>query len=306
MCNCAKLKAWICNGCRYVGKSLKTAEETRESSRIEYVLQTRAWLLHCALLIYNVVHLALETSYIDYLGQAGGGSELWIEHFYTAWIVIVALGCINAIACAKWRLLASIIFPLETAKLFILNTLATADECHELMQGTIVLCALTAALSFICDFRVGATLMLVGTVSQVVIVEVTREASGPKPSTESNLLLQLLLIVTSALAIVLVSVLAFYITELNRRLSNENDESLSLLNRMYEGVIVLVKNSSTQRDIKFFNKAASKIFNQSDSPDSASFKRLETDDLMKPKFVATKLIEHNLIQESVLYSNSSK
>ena len=100
----------------------------------------------------------------------------------------------------------------------------------------------------------------------------------------------------SIVSIVLIALLN-HTTKLHTRLRIQVNEYFNLINRMREGVIVLLRGpTAADSEIKFCNKSAEKIFEKNSTSENQT---LTVKDFSLPKFIPSKMVEGNLVQLSV-------
>ena len=104
----------------------------------------------------------------------------------------------------------------------------------------------------------------------------------------------------SIVTIVIIAILN-HMSQLHTRLRIQVNEYFNLINRMREGVIVLLRGpAAADPEIKFWNKSAEKIFEKTNSNTNETTTQILTvNDFSLPKFIPSKMVEGNLVQLSV-------
>ena len=112
-----------------------------------------------------------------------------------------------------------------------------------------------------------------------------------------NIMFVLFISIVSIVLIVLLN----HTTKLHTRLRIQVNEYFNLINRMREGVIVLLRGpAAADSEIKFWNKSAEKIFEKTNSNTNETTTQILTvNDFSLPKFIPSKMVEGNLVQLSV-------
>ena len=142
---------------------------------------------------------------------------------------------------------------------------------------------------FYCDIKIGLLTLLIGGVVQIgirILKEWGEVGSGDSAE-------MIVMILGAVCMVVLISAsLLRHLAWLQKRLRLQMSEYSNLINRISEGVLVLVREysesadqSNKTKEIKFSNKSSDKIFSVADNL-QGSTTSINLSDLAKPRFLA--------------------
>ena len=141
---------------------------------------------------------------------------------------------------------------------------------------------------YICGLRIGMATVVTSGVTLLILKTYTLNISLGFQLEQNSMI-----IFVVGLIILIVAFVMNYIVQLQQRVRQQMSEYFNLINRMREGVLVLIRNQGEAKDtdIKFFNKSFLKIFDALKREDT----EIRVSDLKKPRFFASKLLKENLI-----------
>ena len=220
-----------------------TSQERRD---FDHVLWSKAWVLHCVLMLFRAVKYYLaDTIYDTYESEMPEDKQELIDEIVNTAKVIsviyVCLGLVLDILCCKWRWLARLFFHMEMLHCCLYYVIPN-EACQD-SDNVFLFLPFFYSICFFCDVKSGLFTLIVTMFAGNIFLRnilLEEELSQRVNRFFANTLFIVLLLLIMACAVT-------YVTNLHKKFRQQVSEYFNLINRMREGVLLLTLDAAGAR-----------------------------------------------------------